>query len=263
MSERRRRSPPLRDVGNPPLQEGCPAPTKCSEQAGRTGERRGPPQAQKQSDSAHEARRNQPSEAPHKEKPNFCLGAPSGEARRPEPAPNLRRLPAAPLTGSLRPPLTAPQPPRAPAPTLVTEETPQLGEDQAHAWPRPPAGHPGLTQAAAAAAPSGRTRPAAAPGQRPARRRGGGGHTAPPRPRPTAARRQGPPQRPHGCRAASFRASSRTPTAGGLRGSGRGGSGGGSASPGRAARRSRAGWGPERPGKRAAPRGLRLFPGRG
>lgn len=108
MSERRRRSP-LRDVGNPPLQEGCPAPTKCSEQAGRTGERRGPPQAQKQSDSAHEARRNQPSEAPHKEKPNFCLGAPSGEARRPEPAPNLRRLPAAPLAGSLRPP----SPPRS------------------------------------------------------------------------------------------------------------------------------------------------------
>lgn len=123
-------------------------------------------------------------------------GSPAARAG-PQPPPAARG-PLSP-TGSTRPPHhrrtarpTSPQPARAPAPTLVTEETPQLGEYQAHAWPRLPAeprGHPELSQAAAAAtpaAPFGRTQPAAAPGQQ---RRGAGTQRCP-----------APGQRPHDAR---------------------------------------------------------------
>lgn len=98
-----------------------------------------------------------------------------GEQRRP------RALTAARGPRKLHSP-PAPPPARARAPTLATEEAPQLGEDEAHAWPRLPAERPGhseLTQAASAVAEAPAPAPAA-PSERAGTR--GDGHAAPPRP---------------------------------------------------------------------------------
>lgn len=192
----------------------------------------GPSQPGKQSGFKHEAPRNPLSRGCKGRSPTFAWAHPHGKLGGQSRPPTSNGCPRPPPPHGLRSPPhhrraarpTSPQPARAPAPTLVTEETPQLGKYQAHAWPRlaaEPPGHPGLSQAAVVSPrfPSGGRSP-----QRPrasgrvGEQNGAGNRRSPPR--PTAARREGPAQRPHGCGVASLCASSCTPTLGELSGCG-------------------------------------------
>lgn len=132
-------------------------------------------QGERESEELTEKQRGSDDEVPHSQRPGHCRrrspssartcpqgNAPEEDPPRPQPlASSALRAHAQPRRASRSQP--------GPAPTLVPKETPQLGEDQAHAWPSLTSGHsePGeaaTTTAVVSAAPSRRD-PGAAGGR--------------------------------------------------------------------------------------------------